>query len=392
MNILFIGANPFDPSIGGVERVTDSLAKELINRGYHIFYLCVSNNPVKTTYNLPAKTYYTQRPATIDSNNIKQDYISLQESLQIDISIIQFCQFPDFNLFIQNARKFAICCIHGHPLLYQPYIEKIIRSKIKCNSIKNIIKYIFTSIYPQYFRTQFLLLLKKQYQYLINNSNNIVVLSPRYIPLLKQKFKVSTSKVISIPNFNTNRLVEQENFNKKRVLLFVGRLCQEDKNPLDFIKIWEQLYLKNPLWKAIVVGDGPDKNLLEKYIERHNIKRIELAGSQTNVSDYYKIADILCLTSKYEGFGMVLIEAMAYNCIPISYYCSEVIEDIIDNNKTGYIIYNKDTNLFAKKIQMLIDNKILRKTLVSNIKHKIIEFDDKTIIPQWINLFKNLKS
>lgn len=96
-----------------------------------------------------------------------------------------------------------------------------------------------------------------------------------------------------------------------------------------------------PDWKLIIVGDGVEKrNLVEKVIQL-KLNNVVFEGFQ-NPSLYYKRASILMLTSEYEGFGLVVVEAMSFGVIPVVYGSYSAVYDIISDGVDGVILpYNK---------------------------------------------------
>ena len=113
---------------------------------------------------------------------------------------------------------------------------------------------------------------------------------------------------------------------------------------------------------------------------------------QADPAPYYKKASIMCLTSSYEGFGMVITESMQNNVIPIVYHSYESVTDIIENNTTGFLIEPFKTKNFADKLDELMNKTDLMETIQQNIKNCDIKekFNVKKITDQLENLFQKL--
>ena len=135
----------------------------------------------------------------------------------------------------------------------------------------------------------------------------------------------------------------------------------ENKRVNRIIEVWENIHSQYPQWELILVGDGPHKPLLEKYVEDKSISNVTFVGFiKEEPIQFYKNASIFMLTSDLEGFGLVLIEAMSYGVVPIVYGSYESVYDIIDDNVNGFITPVPYSNTFTtEKLRLLMDNNFL---------------------------------
>lgn len=86
--------------------------------------------------------------------------------------------------------------------------------------------------------------------------------------LLKENIPdISSRKLAAIGNPNTF-VPKHEVGTKENLIICVARLSEVPKNVRDFILVWQQLYKDNPKWKAIIVGDGPDRGMLESFAKK----------------------------------------------------------------------------------------------------------------------------
>jgi len=116
-------------------------------------------------------------------------------------------------------------------------------------------------------------------------------------------------KVITNPLTMTPVVRDKEN-----IILFVGRLEETQKRFSRVLDIWRTLSHELPDWRLEVVGDGPDRERYEK--SNANLERVAFRGFQ-NPADFYARAQILLMTSDFEGFALTPVEAMASRCVPI---------------------------------------------------------------------------
>jgi glycosyltransferase involved in cell wall biosynthesis len=133
---------------------------------------------------------------------------------------------------------------------------------------------------------------------------------------------------------------EQRNTTNRRTLVCVARVSKE-KNLEDFFE------LSYPNARKIMVGDGP---MLETY--RRQYPDVEFVGFKTgsDLADYYRLADVFVFPSRWETFGIVMIEAMACGT-PVAAYPCQGPEDVIDEGVTGCM--NNDLKQAVLDAQML---------------------------------------
>ena len=109
--------------------------------------------------------------------------------------------------------------------------------------------------------------------------------------------------------------------NKKSstTILWIGRFCNQ-KKPCEAIEIFKELKYKIPDVNMIMVGKGEEENKVKKLIKKYKLENdIKLVGYDKDVEKYYAQSRFLLMTSYYEGYSMIIVEAMAYG-IPIAMY------------------------------------------------------------------------
>ena len=103
-------------------------------------------------------------------------------------------------------------------------------------------------------------------------------------------------------------------------------------------------------------------------------------------------ASIFTLTSTFEGFGLVIVEAMSCGLPVISYNCPCGPKDIISDGTDGFLVPLNDEQCLAEKINLLIENEALRKQMSKAALIKSQKFTAKEVISLWMNLFNTLKN
>ena len=94
------------------------------------------------------------------------------------------------------------------------------------------------------------------------------------------------------------------------------------------------------------------------------------------------------MASITEGLPMVLLEAMSYGIPCIAYEIPSGVSDIIDDNKNGYIIKNRNQEEYVNKLNKLINDNNLRKNMSNNAVNKSLDFKEEKIIEKWNNVLK----
>lgn len=130
-------------------------------------------------------------------------------------------------------------------------------------------------------------------------------------------------------------------------------------------------------WKLIIVGDGPDRERLMDKAK--DILNIEFVGRQ-DPRPYYETASIFCMTYLFEGWGMVLTEAMQFGCVPIIFDNFSVAHDFIKPKETGELVKAFDKREYAKKLKYLMYNALYRKNLSRNAFECVKRYDISNII------------
>lgn len=166
----------------------------------------------------------------------------------------------------------------------------------------------------------------------------------------------------------------------KNVVLYVGRLSDE-KNVRQLIINCRSILLEKNDWVLIIVGDGNDRNNLRILAEDLGLYgKVKFTGPVKNLYDYYTKAEIICLTSKYEGFPNVLIEGMAYGCIPV---CSNImgLDEVINDGYNGFLCLDNDG--FTERLSSLMSNESDRIDMSFNCIRTASRYTEDVVLKKW---------
>ncbi|WP_086276696.1 glycosyltransferase family 4 protein [Campylobacter vicugnae] len=207
-------------------------------------------------------------------------------------------------------------------------------------------------------------------------------------------WKKHHKSVAIIPNFLPNISNLNTNYSQK-VVVSVGRLSKE-KGFLRLIDIWKLIQDSSEFkdWKLHIVGDGELKEKIENKIKDLNLTNsIILKPFTKDVESEYLSASIYAMTSHFEGFGMVLIEAQSYALPTISFDIATGPRDIIEDDKSGYLIEDNDLNKYATKLKTLMQDENLRAKMGAKSKEIVkSKFSKEVVMKQWMELFERIKN
>ena len=133
--------------------------------------------------------------------------------------------------------------------------------------------------------------------------------------------------------------------------------------------------------------------MLEQLVNDAKLQDVVIIHEPTlQIMDRYLESSIFVLTSRFEGFAMVLLEAMACGLPVVSFDCPWGPSDIIKNGEDGFLVEYLNTNKEAERICQLIENPQLRKTMGTNARINIRRYERDTVMKQWTELFKKLRN
>lgn len=187
-----------------------------------------------------------------------------------------------------------------------------------------------------------------------------------------------------LPHFKSDLLYEKANL-EHNIAISVGRYTAV-KQQMVLLEIWNSLVNTKKVnnWKLFLVGNGELKAQLEEYIVRKNLQsHVFLLPPRTDVEFYYKQASLFLLSSKTEGFGMVLLEAISFGLPCISFDCPSGPRDLIKDNENGYLIPPNNQLAFEESIMKFILNSELRFKMSVKSLEISSNWDDEKLLNQW---------
>lgn len=360
MKKILIYIDSMNPA-GGIERVVSNLSNEWIKE-FNIFiivkdkpnsfYGLDSRIPI-LSINCPLKLNMKNRYSRIFSllSNVIMVHFKLEEA----ISKIN----PDI-IYTTNPVNSLEICLLGKRKSKRLIISEH-GSKLGYNQIYNYIKKL---VYPRAFKISVPTMLDTR-----------LYLEEGY-------------PAVFIPHISTfNR--QEKNLVNKKVILNIGRLTQ-DKRQIDLLRIWNEIVKEkaDQGWQLIIVGKGEEKETLTNYINAHNLNdSVEVLEPIKDVEQIFKSSSIFAFTSQFEGFGMVLLEAMSFGVPCISFDCPSGPRDIIDDGLNGFLIEERNHTSYKNRLVELMSNNHLRERFSNESFIKASNWENKRILNQWNELF-----
>jgi glycosyltransferase involved in cell wall biosynthesis len=201
----------------------------------------------------------------------------------------------------------------------------------------------------------------------------------------------NTKHVVVIPNFITIPFSSMSPLSEKRVIA-VGRLSYQ-KNFTSLIRAFSIIAKRFPEWKLDILGDGDEWSLLTNLINKLSLEEnVRLCGVTDHIEEKMLSSSIFALSSRFEGFGLVLLEAMSCGLPCVSYSCPCGPKDIISDGVDGFIVPMEDEVMLAERIEYLIEKEERRKEMGEAAYKKAHNYSINIIISMWMDLFHSLVS
>lgn len=157
------------------------------------------------------------------------------------------------------------------------------------------------------------------------------------------------------------------------------------------VEVAKLVFEKHPDWRWEFYGDGNNMEAVQKQVEEYGLENnVIFCGRTTNITSAYKKASMYVMTSRTEGFGLVLTEAKSCNLPTIAYDIDFGPREIIDNGVSGYLVEAFDAKEMSDKICELIENEEKRLEFSKHAKDNCGKFSEATFTNKWIEIINNI--
>lgn len=220
----------------------------------------------------------------------------------------------------------------------------------------------------------------------ISRANSLRVVSERLKKELINDFQVNEDRITVVPIYTEVKSLKFEGRSNsgKFVFLTIGRLVKVKNIELQ-IKAMKNIIEKYNNIELRIVGNGPEKNNLEKSVKELSLENyVKFFGYQGNLEKFYQNCDVFLLTSNYEGWGLVIIEALQYK-LPIIMTDVGCANEIITNNENAMIIPVNDLKSLENAMIKIYEDPGLREKFSNNSEFAISKLLTKE---QTLDLYK----
>lgn len=177
---------------------------------------------------------------------------------------------------------------------------------------------------------------------------------------------------------------------RSRRLISVGRLTYQKNYPM-LLEVASRVLPQHGDWSWDIYGDGEEYESLQKTIEEKSLTgKVTLKGNVSDLYDRYSQYSAIVMTSRWEGFPMVLIEAAAKGLPMISFDIPTGPNEIITDGVNGYLLPDGDPDKMAQKISVFIENPQLREQMAAASAETAKQFRIDHTVQQWMALFARL--
>lgn len=181
---------------------------------------------------------------------------------------------------------------------------------------------------------------------------------------------------------------KKSTMDKKRVIA-VGRLTKQKGFDL-LLDAWKIVENSNLEWSLDIFGEGILRDSLKQQIDDLGLKNVRLCGYAKDIEEEYVNSSIFALSSRYEGFVLVLMEAQAKALPCVSFNCKEGPAETIDNGVNGYLVEEGDVAGFAERLLELMNNKELRDSFSDKARKDLYRFDTDAVMSKWVTILESL--
>lgn len=338
---------------GGAERVVSLLSQEFKRLGYEV-KIVLFNNKVQYEYagdlitiDTPPSSSYFIKFIRLFQRIFRLKKIFKHEKSDLILSFMESCNFASI-----LTGESVVVSIRNNPNKKHSWYQK------------QLIKFLYN----------------------FSNVKKVVSVSKEIEKILNKEYHIHNTKAILNPIIVDRSYKIQETLDIYHpYILSVGRLNKQ-KNFEMLIKAYSQSQAKNES-KLLIIGEGSERNNLELLIKNLKLENsVYLIGQKENVKDYYLQSEIYVLSSSFEGFPNVLVEALSNGCACIATDCPTGPSEIIQNGLNGILVENENQAELTKSIDRIYFDNKLKIKLKNNAVKSINHLQLNKIAQEWLSL------
>lgn len=352
---------------GGTDRVLSRKANYLVEHGFDISIISSEASSVVPFFNFDSriKFYYLDTP---DKEENKTLYLErLTNCLRENVTDISISTGLGLSAYLHEVNDGSRKILEFH---FSKYKGKSFLAKWDKYYAGRILSSIYT----------------KERTAVANSYDRFIVLTNEDKELWR-----GVKNIEVIPNPITICPLNFTSATEKRVVA-VGRLSSQ-KGFDRLIKIWTYVRDTYPDWRLAIFGNGRKKAMLEKMINKNNLRDVvQIFPATKDIETELLNSSIFTMTSRYEGQPLVLIEAMSMGLPAVVYGFKCGARETVTDGEDGFVVDEGNVKEFVSKLFLLMEDEKLREKMGEAARLNILRFEEKYIMPKWISLFDSLMS
>ena len=368
-------------NIGGADKIIISKANYMADHwGYEVYLITDSQNGLPTFFPLSPKVHLID----LDINFFQQYQYPPLKRLMVYLKLMRRYR-KAMERTLQQIRPDIIISTFSRDAKFVGLFKKYSKAAIaEVHTTKKNIR----ALPNLRLKGGFYIFLAAYIERQLNNSakrfDEVVVLNSLEEDLWKRvrKVRVIHNAVQYYP--------EEENELKAKNVIYVGR-AEYEKAPDRLIDVWRVVAEKHPDWTVSMYCTGAMLDKLKARVRDYGLEQqVRFMPPTKDMLLAYMSSSICVLTSRFEGFPVVLQEAMGCGIPCVSFNCPSGPRYIITDQEDGYLVRDGDIDGFAEKVCLLMEDEALRRRLGRQAKQSMARYGADVIMAQWRELFERL--
>ncbi|MHA4736808.1 glycosyltransferase family 4 protein [Dyadobacter sp. MSC1_007] len=343
--------------VGGTERVASVIINELAKRDYNVHVLSLNGDPNNIFFPLEPNVRVTSMHL--------DDRKGIEKAVYSQRKIRQLVNRNNIDTFVTVESNMAI---HSVPPLAFTGVRHVVWEHFNFNVSLGIASRSLAR------------------QLSLSFADRIVTLTARDMQFWKQGAWYHNAQLTHIPN---PMFLEERDVNEKpsKTVISVGRHTYQKGFDL-LVDAWAGLpAVLRKEWKLLIIGDGEDKPALEDKIAELGIgDSVELVAATQAVFEYFEKASIYCLSSRFEGLPMVLLEALAFHLPIVAFDCDTGPDELIEDGKNGILVEAGNVNKLKQSLATLMEDNGLRERMKNHKSQRLPLLELDTVMEQWCRI------
>lgn len=381
MSILWIYDKVIDPMAGGTERTTHSVMSALGQIGHSIAGFLV---------------FHQDQPRAIHDGRdqrINDLYAYLKDNgVHVVINQIGYSRWLLEEFLNRGGQRWKdeggciITCLHFDPAMFAETLKDLTRHWNRKTPIQKFRRLGRIALLP-ISKRKAKRTLCQDYAYLLEQSDHYVILSEKHRRALCEMSQTTVPEricVIPNPNTFTTPYTGQRVKDKDKTVLIVSRLDEPQKRISLALLAWDQVMRMGDFdeWTLRVVGDGEYSEDYRDLVSKRQIRNVTFIG-RTDPEEHYEYASIYLHTSKREGWGLTITEAMQKGAVPIVMNSCAVFSEFINNGHNGILAENGNVIGFSLQIVSLMEDAVKREGMALCAIETTRKHDLDLVVAKW---------